>query len=86
MVDLLSSDLCRFSYRDWLSHFTRNDQERLKIDFSEEKELSAQARALIFPSIRAFQKGEGSDGRFLRTAVSSFCKKHDLPEIGRAHV
>ncbi len=41
MVDLLSSDLCRFSYRDWLSHFTRNDQERLKIDFSEEKELSA---------------------------------------------
>lgn len=84
MVDLLSSDLCRFSYRDWLSHFTRNDQERLKIDFSEEKELSAQARALIFPSIRAFQKGEGSDGRFLRTAVSSFCKKHDLSDYEKA--
>lgn len=84
MVDLLSSELCGFSYRDWLSHFTRNDRERLKIDFSEEKKLSAQARALIFPSIRAFQKGEGSDGSFLRAAVSAFCEKHDLPDYEKA--
>ncbi len=33
MVDL-NSELCGFSYQDWLSHFKQNDRERMKIDFS----------------------------------------------------
>lgn len=80
MIDLLSSEWCGFSDQEWLSHFTRNDQKRLQLDFSEEKELDAQTQVLIFPSIQAFQKGEGSDGRFLRAAVAAFCEKHDLPD------
>lgn len=68
------SILCRpmFQYQDWISYFENNDTKRLKIDFSEGNILSEKMKQLVFPSIRAFQKGEGSDGKFLMQTVEHY--------------
>ena len=69
MYDLQKKNWVRFSYRDWYAYFKRNDARRLKIDFSNEKVLTDAERALILPSVRAFQKGEHSEGfQFLELA------------------
>lgn len=63
MINFTESKMNQFTYKDWIVWFAYNDRERLTIDFSEEKELSDKEIRLYFPSIREFQKGEGSDGR-----------------------
>ena len=65
MVDLTRSKMTKFGYREWEKYFILNDSKRLKIDFSRENGLTGKEKRLIFPSIRAFQKGEGSDGSYL---------------------
>lgn len=72
MIDLTGSKMNRFSYGRWVSYFAENDRHRLKIDLSAEKELTEAEKKLIFPSIRAFQKGEGSDGAYLMRAVDVY--------------
>ena len=62
MYNLFKKKWFKFTYRDWLGYFQRNDKRRLVIDFSEEPELKFKAKDLIFPSIMAFQKGEHSEG------------------------
>lgn len=63
MIKLMASKMNQFDYQDWNAYFAANHQRRLHIDFSGEKGLTEEERKLIFPSIRAFQKGEGSEGR-----------------------
>ena len=75
MMDLLQSELVHYKYTDWIRHFEENDKKRLRIDFSEEPELSPMEKKLIFPSVRAFQKGEGSDGRYLMKTAEAFAEK-----------
>lgn len=84
MVSLTQSDLNRFQYRDWISYFEENDAKRLKIDFSEEIPLSEDVQKNVFPSIRAFQKGEGSDGRFLLGAVDRYVENGGPMEYRQA--
>lgn len=72
MVDFTKSDMNQFQYPDWISYFKNNDTKRLKIDFSEEDTLPEKVKRLIFPSIRAFQKGEGSGGTFLMRTVERY--------------
>lgn len=76
----------QFTYREWLSYFEKNYTQRLQIDFSHEKILSQEERELIFPSIRAFQKGEGSDGVHLLKTVDAFVKSGGEPEYREAMV
>lgn len=76
----------QFSYQEWVSYFEKNYTERLQIDFSQEKMLSEEERDLIFPSVRAFQKGEGSDGVHLLKTVDIFVKKGGEPEYREAMV
>lgn len=73
MVVLTNWEMKRFSYRDWTAYFAEN--ERLTIDFSQEKALSDAEKRLVFPSIQAFQKGEGSDGGHLMKTVDAFVQK-----------
>ena len=73
MVVLTNSEMNQFSYQDWAVYFAKN--KRLNIDFSRETPLSEADKSLVFPSIRAFQKGEGSDGSHLMKTVEVFVKK-----------
>ena len=74
-MNLPESMMAHFDYLDWILHFEENDRRRLEMDFSLEAELSKRERRLIFPSIRAFQKGEGSDGRYLMETVEDFAEE-----------
>lgn len=62
MVLLTKSKMTKFGYAQWERYFAHNDTKRLQIDFSQEGILTETEKQLIFPSIKAFQKGEGSDG------------------------
>ncbi|MBR6405767.1 MAG: hypothetical protein IKS18_06200 [Lachnospiraceae bacterium] len=85
-MNLPESMMAHFDYLDWILHFEENDRRRLEMDFSLEAELSKRERRLIFPSIRAFQKGEGSDGRYLMETVEDFAEESgesDYPQAMR---
>lgn len=72
MVNLTNSKFMKFGYDEWLKYFTLNDSRRLNIDFSREGKLTKSEKSLIFPSIKAFQKGEGSDGGYLIKCAKEF--------------
>lgn len=76
MVNITHSKMNRFDYKAWNKYFMANDRKRLQIDFSQETNLTEDEKKLIFPSIQAFQKGEGSDGAFLMYEVEDFAFKN----------
>ena len=80
MVNITHSKMNRFNYKAWNKYFMANDRKRLQIDFSKETDLTEAEKKLIFPSIQAFQKGEGSDGAFLMYAVEEFAFKYQKKE------
>ncbi|NBJ93134.1 hypothetical protein [Parablautia muri] len=84
MVDFKKSKMNRFTYKEWNDYFSRNDKRRLKIDFSQEKNLPEAVRRRIFPSVREFQKGEGSDGKYLMERVEIFADENQVPEYKEA--
>ena len=89
MVVITTSERNRFDYKEWEAYFRGNDAGRLKIDFSQEKALPQKVKKLIFPSIRAFQKGEGSDGGYLMKTVNAFAEQSgeaDYPDAMRQFV
>ena len=60
---------------NWIEYFKYNNSHLLKLDFDNNKELSSDEIELITPSIRAFQIGEGSDGKHLTKVVNKFATK-----------
>ncbi len=69
---------------DWAKYFQYNNSHLLKLDFRMNQELTPSEKELISPSIRAFQLGEGSDGKHLEAAAKSFAQKTNYqkyPEI-----
>lgn len=84
MVYFTQDKMNRFKYQDWIAHFEKNDTKRLKIDFSGEKPLSEKMKKLVFPSIRAFQKGEGSDGKLLLQTVEHYVRAGGPAEYKQA--
>jgi hypothetical protein len=80
VVDFKKSKMNGFSYKEWNDYFSRNDKQKLKIDFSQEENLSETVKKRIFPSIREFQRGEGSDGGYLMKTVECFAVRHKVPE------
>ena len=79
MYNLFKKKWFKFTYRDWLAYFQRNDKRRLVIDFSEEPALDFKAKDLIFPSIMAFQKGEHSEGYQFTEMAKKFAKDRKEP-------
>lgn len=72
MITLSRSKMTKMGYKEWKRYFARNDSKRLVIDFSRESGLTAREKRLIFPSIKAFQKGEGSDGAYLMKCAEKY--------------
>lgn len=74
MVYLTESKMNSYDYKKWTEWFAYNNEHRLSVDFSQETGLSEEEKRLIFPSVRAFQKGEGSDGVCLMNTVRKFAE------------
>ena len=69
---------------NWVEYFKYNNSHLIKLDYSLNNELSAEEQALVFPSIKAFQIGEGSEGRHLSKTVKAFADRtnyNSFPEI-----
>lgn len=84
MYCILNSQGISFNYDRWLQYFKKNAKHRLNIDFSEETVLDKAIERLIFPSITAFQKGERSEGAYLRFAAKEFAREKNegaYPEV-----
>lgn len=79
MIELRNDPSVKYSYDEWLEFFRENDKHRLQIDFSKETTLPSDIKALIQPSISAFQIGEHSDGTHLLRAAEAFTRKFDEP-------
>ena len=79
MIELRNDPSVKYSYDEWLEFFRENDQHRLQIDFSKEATLPSDIKALILPSVSAFQIGEHSDGIHLLKAAEAFARKFDEP-------
>ena len=79
MIELRNDSSVKYSYDEWLEFFRENDKHRLQIDFSQETTLSDDTKALILPSISAFQVGEHSDGLHLLKAAEAFASLFDEP-------
>lgn len=77
MIELRNDPSVKYSYDEWLEFFRENDKHRLHIDFSQEATLSDETKALILPSISAFQIGEHSDGIHLLKAAEAFASLFD---------
>ena len=84
MYDLQKKNWVRFTYKDWLAYFNRNDKRRLEIDYSMESDLGEAEKKLIYPSIRAFQKGEHSEGYQFMELAKEFGHTYDEPEYSDA--
>lgn len=84
MIDITKSKMNECNYGEWASYFAQNDTQRLVLDFSQEKELTSLERKLIFPSVRAFSKGEGSDGAYLMKTVERFIRESGEKDYSRA--
>lgn len=71
---------------DWIEYFKYNNAHLTPLDYSLNNELNRGQKRLIFPSIKAFQIGEGSDGDHLTSVVKAFAEKSNytaFPEIMR---
>lgn len=60
---------------DWIAYFEYNNAHLLKIDYTVCNELTCDEIKLITPSIKAFQIGEGSEGKHLWKTVVKFSEK-----------
>lgn len=84
MVMITKNKMNCYKYKDWNTYFTYNRSRRLILDFSKENGLSEKEKALVFPSIQAFQKGEGSDGKYLMETVDEYVHANGVKEYREA--
>lgn len=75
MVNLNETKIDNLKDFDWNKYFEHNNSHLMKLDYSNNKELTSEEKELITPSIRAFQIGEGSEGKHLKKVVEKFGKK-----------
>ena len=70
-VQLAHTKIDNLEKFDWIEYFRYNNSHLLKLDFSDNRELTSEEKELITHSIRAFQIGEGSE----RKAFNQGCRK-----------
>ena len=69
---------------NWVEYFKFNNSHLIKLDYSLDNELTIAEKALVFSSIKAFQIGEGSEGKHLSKTVKDFAERTNyncFPEI-----
>ncbi|MGI6007909.1 MAG: hypothetical protein ACOX8E_10525 [Ruminococcus sp.] len=84
MYSLLNSKTASFTYKQWVHYFKRNAKRRLTVCFARETRLDDSYKKLIFPSITAFERGENSNGAFLKAAAAKFSDRIKDPSYAKA--
>ena len=84
MVNLNETKIDNLKDFDWNKYFEHNNSHLIKLDYSNNKELAEEEKELITPSIRAFQIGEGSEGKHLKKVVEKFGKRTNDEEYIKA--
>lgn len=69
----------------WIRHFQVNLKKK-RVDWSQAAWLEAEAYQQLLPSLRAWQKGETSDGKHLLAAAEGYAKKIKDPAYLKAIV
>lgn len=75
MVNLKETKIDNLKEFNWNKYFEYNNSHLIKLDYSNNKELTEDEIKLITPSIKEFQIGEGSEGKHLKKVVEKFSKK-----------
>lgn len=75
MVDLKETKIENLQEFDWVEYFQYNNAHLLKLDYERKNELTKEEIELITPSIKAFQIGEGSEGKYLKKVVKKFAER-----------
>lgn len=75
MVNLKETKIQDLENFDWVAYFEYNNAHLLKLDYTKNKELTEEDIKCITPSIRAFQIGEGSEGKNLKKRVKKYVEK-----------
>lgn len=73
------SGLHSYGYSEWFEHFVENKKQVLAVDFSQEGTLTESEKALLYPSIADFQRGEASEGKHLIAASERFARTAGQP-------
>ena len=79
-VKLNESKISNLKEFNWIEYFKYNNSHLLKLDFNNNTELSNEEKTLITPSIKAFQIGEGSEGKHLMKVVEKFALKNNYKD------
>lgn len=79
-IKLSETKINNLSQFNWVEYFEYNNNHLLKLDFSKNMELSYEETKLITSSIKAFQIGEGSEGKHLSKVVKIFAEKSNYLE------
>lgn len=79
-VKLNESKISNLKEFNWIEYFKYNNSHLLKLDFDNNIELSNEEKTLITPSIKAFQIGEGSEGKHLTKVVKKFALKNNYKD------
>ena len=74
-IQLSETGINNLSEFNWVQYFEYNNANLLKLNFSNNNELSNEELELITPSIKAFQIGEGSEGKHLSKVVKKFANR-----------
>ncbi|WP_346873116.1 hypothetical protein [Rothia sp. (in: high G+C Gram-positive bacteria)] len=73
------SGLRSYGYSEWFEHYVENRKQVLAVDFSQEGTLTESEKALLYPSIADFQRGEASEGKHLLAASKRFARTAGQP-------
>jgi rubrerythrin len=65
---------------EWLAYFRGNVQSPTDMPWTERQEIPADVRRRILPSLKAFQKGEGSEGKHLMSAARVHAESSGDPD------
>lgn len=79
-IKLTETKISNLNDFNWIEYFEYNNNHLLKLDFANNAELTNEEINLIAPSIKAFQIGEGSEGKHLSKVVKKFADKNNYPE------
>ena len=74
-IKLIKTGIKNLEEFDWVKYFEYNNANLLKLDFNRNNELTSEEIELITPSIKAFQIGEGSQGKHLSKVAKKFANK-----------
>lgn len=64
------------NYAGWCEFFEENDRHRLDVEALDDVKITGREKRLLASSVKAFCKGEHSEGSYLRHAAAGFAQRY----------